>query len=633
MRQSGVALSLFLVVAVWFWPGLSGGFWLDDMGNLPPLFELLRTEGFWYSVTSNTSGPLGRPVSIFTFALQASDWPSPRSFILVNIIIHCANAVLVFLLVRLVLRHLTLLSPNRLVICSLAVALVWALAPIQVSTVLYVVQRMVLLSSFFVLLALLAVYYGWREYSEGRPARGFFAIFILGGLLGLVGLLAKESAFLLVVYMLCLKYVFDVTCQPSYFSYRVLLPVFLWAAFASLSAYLIYGSFGGFDVSYELRPYNVVERLLTESRVLWAYLGQTLLPKSSSLGLFHDDYLISRDLISPISTLLSVLAWFGVVSLIGAAVYFKKPAIVFVTAWFLGGHVLESTVLPLELYFEHRNYLPSISIWVGVALILLKLHSIFDTVAKKRLLWALSCFWLIGILFVSYSTVNLWGQPTKFKLISASENPTSIRARALKLEVLQLTHGMVAAQSELKNMQQDFPLSLALHLLEVEYACASSDIKLEGFPVKANELASSTNFSHSITASLSQLVELKSQINPCEVFEVDELIELMEALLANPKYTSGHAGLKMLLAKLVWAVGDQDRALEWLASLSGYKYEYDVFEVVLLASSGKPEVALNKLLMLKERAIYMWKVRAQAEYLAKLEFELMSDLKQNQGVM
>ena len=52
-----------------------------------------------------------------------------------------------------------------------------------------------------------------------------------------------------------------------------------------------------------------------------------------------------------------------------AIVYRANPVlkpVAFGIAFFLGGHLLESTVLPLELYYEHRNYLPSFGDLPGI---------------------------------------------------------------------------------------------------------------------------------------------------------------------------------------------------------------------------------------------------------------------------
>src|SRR6185503_13299908 len=44
----------------------------------------------------------------------------------------------------------------------------------------------------------------------------------------------------------------------------------------------------------------------------------------------------------------------------------KRPAVAFRIAWFLAGHALEAGPLPLDLVYEHRNYLPSAGVFLGL---------------------------------------------------------------------------------------------------------------------------------------------------------------------------------------------------------------------------------------------------------------------------
>jgi len=110
---------------------------------------------------------------------------------------------------------------------------------------------------------------------------------------------------------------------------------------------------------YANRPFTLTERLLTESRVLWSYVGSLLFPYGPKLGLYHDDYPISHGLLAPSTTLLAIAAWLAT---IGAAWRMRATAPGFGLGLgiFLVGQALESSVFPLLVYFEHRNYLPAI---------------------------------------------------------------------------------------------------------------------------------------------------------------------------------------------------------------------------------------------------------------------------------
>ena len=98
----------------------------------------------------------------------------------------------------------------------------------------------------------------------------------------------------------------------------------------------------------------MLERLLTQSRVLVIYLTQTFWPAPSHLSFFYDDLLVSRNLLEPPSTLLSLVF---VVLVLSAAIALRDrfPLAGFGVAFFFAAHALESGPLPLELVFEHRK--------------------------------------------------------------------------------------------------------------------------------------------------------------------------------------------------------------------------------------------------------------------------------------
>jgi len=125
----------------------------------------------------------------------------------------------------------------------------------------------------------------------------------------------------------------------------------------SVIPYLV-SPFGQWIVSgYEIRSFSLVERLLTEARVICEYLSWIAFPRLESFGLFHDDIAVSSSLFDPWLTMPAVLGLIGLsIWAVVASRRFPLPA--FGIAWFLIGHSLESTFIPLELVHEHRNYLP-----------------------------------------------------------------------------------------------------------------------------------------------------------------------------------------------------------------------------------------------------------------------------------
>jgi len=118
------------------------------------------------------------------------------------------------------------------------------------------------------------------------------------------------------------------------------------------------------------RTFTLDERLLSESRIVWDYVRQLLWPDVSRMGLYHDDYVVSRSLLEPLTTCYAVIGW-GLLLLVAACLlrWVWGRYLVFGLAWFLVGHSVESTVLPLELYFEHRNYFPAMGLLLSLGVV------------------------------------------------------------------------------------------------------------------------------------------------------------------------------------------------------------------------------------------------------------------------
>ena len=169
----------------------------------------------------------------------------------------------------------------------------------------------------------------------------------------------------------------------------------------------------------------MTERTLTETRVLWLYLSLIFAPSLDRFGLNHDDIPISSSLLHPWTTLPSLV---GIVALLGLGFYFRKrkPLFALGVLWFFVGHALESTIFPLEIAHEHRNYLPSLGIVLaGVYWI--------QTLAARRSRWQP---WLIApivaLLFGGLTMLRSaeWSDLYTLATFEVSHHPRSPRAQA-----------------------------------------------------------------------------------------------------------------------------------------------------------------------------------------------------------
>src|SRR5690606_9608562 len=111
-----------------------------------------------------------------------------------------------------------------------------------------------------------------------------------------------------------------------------------------LAGLLWLASWIGTGTSYA-RDFSTWERLLTEARVLFAYMQWALLPLPRSLSLYHDDFALSHGLLSPVSTLFAAL---GIAALLACAVWQRRtrPLLSLGILWFFAGHALTATVIP-----------------------------------------------------------------------------------------------------------------------------------------------------------------------------------------------------------------------------------------------------------------------------------------------
>ena len=368
------AIAILTLVLV-YQPGLSGSFILDDRRNIElneavqmnELSQESLNRAWWGGVT----GGLGRPVSSLSFALTHHFLDgSAYSYKITNLFIHIINALVVTGFSVSLLRFWTdgrqlIFTDRQITAVALLTGLTWALHPLHASTVLYAVQRMTMLSAFFTVAALW-VYVLWRKRLDTEAlSKWLLPIAILG--LVLLGILSKENAILFFGFIALIEF-FGAKPLPAQRLSRFYTRLFWVVAFFTLVFGITYLHFfeDWFANSYRGRNFDLAERLMTESRMVFIYLQWILFPSIDQYGLFHDDIAISRGLLSPASTLWSAL---GCLVLVTGAVVSKNkyPWLGFGIGFYLIGHSLEGTVIPLELVFEHRNYLPSF----GIVLLLL----------------------------------------------------------------------------------------------------------------------------------------------------------------------------------------------------------------------------------------------------------------------
>ena len=426
---------LLLLVLMAYWPGLSGGYVFDDFPNLVDndrtRLESLSPDQLVQGAFAAQSGPLSRPISMLSLSLERyfyglNPWPMK----LTNLLIHLLNTILVFFLLRRILEIVQhsrpTLPPLQIPAWGLAllISATWALAPINLSPVLFVIQRMEILATLFMLLGLLAYLRGRTWMNKGQLRRGL--AWIWGGLLLGVGLgvLAKESAVMLPLYALLLEWLlFGFGDRATGIRRQLVLlycVVLLVPGLLGL-AWILPGLMSG--SGFEGRAFSLSERLWTEGRVLWHYLLWIIAPLPGALSLYHDSFPISHGPLSPWSTLPATLGLL-VLAAMAWALRQRAPLVSLGVLWFFVMHLLVSTVLNLELVFEHRNYMGSIGIFLALFGLLLTGKSTDLLVAKMA--FAVTLVALYG--FLTFLRAGEWGDPLRHAYFEATRQEASPRA-------------------------------------------------------------------------------------------------------------------------------------------------------------------------------------------------------------
>ncbi|MGZ6239263.1 MAG: tetratricopeptide repeat protein [Syntrophales bacterium] len=350
-------------------------------------------------------GDLTRPVSYLSLAINYYfGGLETFGYHLINFIVHYVTAIFLFLFILDTLR-LPLLKDRygeKAYAISALATVFWAINPVQVLAVSYVVQRMASMAGMFYVAAM--YFYLKGRTAEGIRKRAIF--FFCCAVAALLAFGSKETAAMLPVSL----FIYDLFLIQG--AERDVVRKNLKFAFIPFAVVIILAN-SYLDLSsilddYRIRSYTLTERLLTEPRVVIFYISLLLYPIHSRLTLLHD-FIISKSLIDPWSTLPAILIIiFGVG--FALTIFRKRPLISFCVLFFLLNHLIEGSFIPVELVFEHRNYIPSMLFFVPVAIFILTMLDYFSY--KKGIQW-LIVFSITFVLFAEGHTVYMRNEVLK----------------------------------------------------------------------------------------------------------------------------------------------------------------------------------------------------------------------------
>lgn len=595
-----------IMLAAWlvYQPGMSGSFLFDDYSNLPPLGDYGPIHTIWQAIawiTSGFAGPTGRPIALASFLIDTRTWPAPPEvFKSTNVLIHMIAGFLLGGLLQALARGLGV-SPRRAVWVGILGAGIWVLHPFWVSTTLYVVQRMAMLAALFVFAGLWAYVHGRLQLMAGKHLAGFLWMSVGLGLGTILAALSKENGALLPLLAWGIEaFVFDTDGSARLQMGRV----FIWwrRIFILLPSLLVLGYlasqlpmlFSGQDYGRDFSP---LERLMTETRIVWIYLGDLWLPGLHDGGLFNDDITISSRLWHPLSTVFAAL---GVGGLLFLAIKWRGSSTAVLRAtglaiiFYFVGQLLESTWLPLELMFEHRNYLPAGLMFLPLALYLVDRVS----VQQHWPLWIAVA--IMGVLaLLTFKRADLWGKPFQQALTWAHEHPDSARAQSYLANFWEQTGNYPEAERLLDRAFRQHPQDLLVLANRALLACDTNHAP-GGLGKQLMQLARTGDLSQNVVGYQFDAFLGRLQAD-CSVFGPGFGFKLLDSALGNPKVLDSPAEMRSLLHRraLFWmrqgraenAYDDMQMGLRF----PGLKPGTRLLFAAELASANHPEMALRLL--------------------------------------
>lgn len=417
-----VGLLVLLILIVLAYSNTFHASWhLDDITNIIhnrnihvsslTFEEWVRSVRAPFSDPTDNSFDLYRPVAMLTFALN---WFLGKSNVfgyhLLNIIIHCTTAILLFftcfeLLKAPVLRNRYQGQEHRVAFLA---AVLWALHPIQIQAVTYIVQRMASLAAFFYMAGIYTFVKG--QISNVKKHKMVFYGLSLFAFLLAMGSKENTVTFPIALFLIQLVFYSDSGSLRNGKGLWISGAIFACLMiFTCLFIYLYSDSISSnFLPGYERRSFTIYERFITEFRVLFLYLFQIIYPIPQQFSIIHAIPL-STSLTSPWTTLPAILG-IGLLVTLAIGYMHRCPLLSFAILFFFLGHIVESTVLALELVFEHRNYLPTFFVCLPVAAGIQYLLNQYQG-RDKVVYYLLSAFvtlLVVGVGFSTYSRNMIW---------------------------------------------------------------------------------------------------------------------------------------------------------------------------------------------------------------------------------
>ncbi len=493
---------------------------------------------------------MGRPISLFSFAIQHQSWPAnPAAFKIINLLIHLLCGLLIYKICRKVSNYIKL-EIQESIIFSLLTTLIWLIHPINITTVLYVVQRMTQLSALFMLsgvyfyIVLIEKYFLTGEYKWL-----LWNMSVVWGCM-LLAIFSKENGILLPFYILIIS---NLLFRDKHDSVsKKLSGIMIWLPLFCLAVYLALG-FEDVVKGYHYRPFTIYERVITQFVVICDYLKHILVFYPADVTLFHDDFPVSKGLLSPPLTLLCLLVIIGML-FTGWSLRKKYPFFLFAVLWFFFGHLLESTYLNLELYFDHRNYLPSAGIIMLVSYLIVQ---VYRKLQNNLTVSLIILTYILSISSVAATSIKLFQDPVLKSMDEYNKHPDSKRAMIALGNQYIAVNDLDQAVNLYDLMNQKYPGTFypELKIRAIDW-CVKQEKNDEN---KWNDLITrAATGKKDGFGVIEELTIITSSLynGDCRGIDINNFVIMIVNLISNPEFSGDRAQLHELAARLGLLMGD-----------------------------------------------------------------------------
>ena len=369
-----IAVALIAVVALLAYSNtFHVPFQFDDQPNIIQNPNIQIKSFSWDLLERLVKNTYKESIRIFSFFTLALNYYFGElnlfGYHLVNFLIHVASGIFLYWFLILTFNLPSLKEKYGSISYKVALfsSLIFIAHPIQTQSVTYIVQRMSSMAGMFYLFTMVL-------YVKGRLSTGQGRFFYFGAMVltYLLGVFSKENAAILPLFVALYEFYFFQNFDLSPKGRKILISL--------IAVLLILGAFGlllwgeryinVIIEGYRFRTFTMSERVLTQFRVVLYYVTLLIYPHPSRLNLDYD-FPISKTILDPPTTLISLLIIAG---LIGYSIWTakKRPILSFCLLWYFGNLVIESSIFPLEMVFEHRLYLPAVGPFILFSLFMVR---------------------------------------------------------------------------------------------------------------------------------------------------------------------------------------------------------------------------------------------------------------------